>query len=47
MGAPIATQENSMVGIAFLNLAQKVVEQVDYRNQHLAPTQKVEMKTPK
>lgn len=47
MGAPIATQENSMVGIAFLNLAQKVVEQVDYRNQHLAPTKKVEMKTPK
>jgi ATP-binding protein involved in chromosome partitioning len=41
-GTPVALDENSITGRAFQELATNVVEQVEYRNTHLAPTQKVE-----
>jgi ATP-binding protein involved in chromosome partitioning len=41
-GTPVALDENSITGRAFQELATNVVEQVEYRNIHLAPTQKVE-----
>lgn len=43
-GAPVALDENSMTGQAFLHLAESVLEQVKIRNEKLAPTQRVEMK---
>lgn len=42
-GSPIATNEESMVGQAFIQLADSVVKQVEVRNQTLPPTQKVEI----
>lgn len=43
-GAPVALNEDSLTGQAFHLLAQNVVEQVEYRNTNLAPTQRVEVK---
>lgn len=42
-GRPIADEENSIVSMAFKELAQKVVECVDVRNKTMEPTKKVEM----
>lgn len=42
-GKPVATDSNSISGLAFKNLAGKVVEQTELRNKNLAPTQKVEI----
>ncbi|MDR2147065.1 MAG: Mrp/NBP35 family ATP-binding protein [Tannerella sp.] len=42
-GTPIALDSNSMMGAAFHQLAENVIEQVNYRNTHLAPTHRVEM----
>lgn len=41
-GRPVACDENSISGMAFVALAQKVVERVEFRNQNYDPTQKVE-----
>lgn len=40
-GAPAATNENSVTGIYFRQLAQNVVEAVERRNREQAPTEKV------
>ncbi len=45
-GNPIASDENSITGQAFMNLAEAVVAQVQIRNEQLPPTQKVEMNKP-
>ena len=42
-GRPIAAVKDSIVSIAFLELAQKVVERVNFRNSTMAATTKVEM----
>ena len=44
-GAPIALNAETIMGVAFGNLAEKLVEAVDERNATLAPTQKVEVTT--
>ena len=41
-GTPVALDEQSITGHAFLQLAASVVRQVDRRNMELAPTQIVE-----
>ena len=41
-GAPVALDENSVTGRAFLQLAEAVVQQVEKRNAEQAPTQIVE-----
>ncbi|KAA6301858.1 MAG: Iron-sulfur cluster carrier protein [Candidatus Ordinivivax streblomastigis] len=46
-GAPAALNEESMTGIVFRQLAQRVVEQVEYRNVHLEATRRVETGVPK
>jgi len=43
-GKPVALNQESITGKAFMQLAEKTVEQVEYRNTHLAATKKVEMK---
>jgi len=42
-GRPIAFDETSIMSLAFKELAQKVVERVDFRNKNMDATQKVEM----
>lgn len=42
-GRPVAIDENSMSGMAFNDLAIKVVEEVEIRNSSLEPTKKVEI----
>lgn len=42
-GNPIASQENSLIGKAFIQLAQSLVEQVEIRNATMPTTQKVEI----
>ena len=42
-GKPIAIHEESVMSMAFLKLAQNVVESVAYRNEHFEATKKVEM----
>lgn len=42
-GKPVALDENSITGQAFMALAQSVVEQVALRNAHKAPTKIVEL----
>ena len=42
-GTPVALDENTVTGRAFLSLAASVVRQVDRRNVEMAPTQRVEM----
>ena len=43
-GAPVALDENTVTGRAFLQLAAAVVRQVDKRNIEMAPTQVVQVK---
>ena len=42
-GKPVALNPNSITGQAFQALAENVVAQIEYRNTHLAPTQRVEV----
>lgn len=42
-GCPIATEQDSLMGIYFRTLARNVAEQVERRNAELAPTTKVEL----
>lgn len=42
-GEPVALNPESVTGLAFRSLAEAVVKQVDWRNKHLPPTQKVEV----
>lgn len=42
-GKPVALQTDSISASAFKDLAEKVVEQTELRNENLAPTQKVEI----
>jgi ATP-binding protein involved in chromosome partitioning len=42
-GIPVTVNENSVMGIAFRNLAEKIVEQVDFRNKTREATKKVEI----
>ncbi|MBQ8055319.1 MAG: Mrp/NBP35 family ATP-binding protein [Paludibacteraceae bacterium] len=42
-GSPIVLDDNSIVGTAFAELARNMVAQVNYRNEHLDPTKKVEV----
>jgi ATP-binding protein involved in chromosome partitioning len=42
-GVPVAQNEDSVTGRAFLQLAASVVRQVDKRNVELAPTEVVKM----
>lgn len=40
-GTPVALNPDSITGAAFRTLAENVVGQIDYRNRHLAPTERV------
>lgn len=40
-GKPVALDESSITGLAFNQLAQQVVDRVNYRNEHLEATKKV------
>ena len=40
-GKPVALNTDSITGKAFQELAEDVVKQIDYRNEHLAPTERV------
>ncbi|MDD4609535.1 MAG: Mrp/NBP35 family ATP-binding protein [Bacteroidaceae bacterium] len=42
-GTPVALDENTITGLSFMNLAEKMIKQVDYRNKNLDPTHRVEM----
>jgi len=42
-GRPIAFDENSILSVAFKELAQRVVERVDIRNSTMEATKKVDM----
>ena len=42
-GRPIAVDENTIMSLAFKDLAGKVVERVEFRNSHFEATRKVEM----
>ena len=42
-GCPIAFDDNSILSTAFAELAQHVVDRVNFRNDTMDPTQKVEM----
>lgn len=42
-GTPVALNENSITGMAFMELADNVVKQVNKRNEELEPTKIVEM----
>ena len=42
-GKPVALNPNTITGQAFQALAENVVAQIEYRNTHLAPTQRVEV----
>ena len=42
-GKPVALNPNKITGQAFQALAENVVAQIEYRNSHLAPTQRVEV----
>ncbi len=44
-GEPVALNDDSIVGQAFIELARKVVERVDDRNENLPETKVVEIKT--
>ena len=43
-GKPIAVDENSISSLAFIDLAQKVVDRVEFRNNNMEATKQVEMK---
>jgi ATP-binding protein involved in chromosome partitioning len=40
-GTPVALHPESITGAAFQELAENVVEQVEYRNKNIAPTHRV------
>lgn len=40
-GKPVALNPDSITGKAFQELAENVVKQIEYRNEHLAPTERV------
>lgn len=40
-GEPVALNPDTITGLAFRSLAENVISQVAYRNEHLAPTQRV------
>lgn len=40
-GAPVALNPDTITGAAFRNLAKNVVEQVNFRNKNIAPTERV------
>jgi ATP-binding protein involved in chromosome partitioning len=40
-GVPVSLNQNSVTGMAFMSLANKIVEQTEYRNIHQAPTERV------
>lgn len=40
-GEPVALNPDTITGLAFRTLAENVVTQIAYRNEHLAPTQRV------
>lgn len=42
-GAPVALNEDSITGQAFAAIAANVIEQTDFRNEHLDPTKKVKV----
>jgi len=42
-GEPVALHPETMTGQAFRDLAESVIKQIDYRNQHMAPTQRVDI----
>ncbi|MDR0429994.1 MAG: Mrp/NBP35 family ATP-binding protein [Tannerellaceae bacterium] len=42
-GIPVALNTDTITGAAFQSLAKNIVEQVNYRNEHLAPTKQVEV----
>lgn len=44
LGYPVALNKDSITGIAFLKLAEKVVEQTEKRNKEMAPTERVIVK---
>lgn len=43
-GRPVALQENTITGHAFLELAEKLAQQVEYRNEHMEATKRVDVK---
>jgi len=43
LGTPVALDENTITGQAFMEVAERVVSQVELRNKELAPTKIVEM----
>ena len=43
-GTPVALNADSVTGMAFMHLAKNVVEQTEYRNIHMAPTERVVVK---
>lgn len=42
-GKPVALNSDSITGQAFQKLAENVVKQIDYRNEHLDPTRRVQV----
>lgn len=44
LGYPVALNKDSITGIAFFKLAEKVVEQTEKRNKEMAPTERVIVK---
>lgn len=42
-GKPVALNPESITGMAFQELAENVVKQIEYRNEHLDPTRRVEV----
>ncbi|GHT74080.1 iron-sulfur cluster carrier protein [Bacteroidia bacterium] len=45
-GKPVATDTSTLTGLAFQQLAQNVVEQVDYRNAHGEASRRVKVRKP-
>ncbi len=43
-GKPVALDPNTITGRAFQELAENIVQQIDYRNTHLDPTRRVEVR---
>jgi ATP-binding protein involved in chromosome partitioning len=43
-GEPVALNPESITGHAFRDLAENMIQQVEYRNTHLAPTERVQTK---
>lgn len=44
LGIPAAWDEKSITGKSFMELADRVIEQVNYRNENLKPTERVRVK---